>query len=82
MNECDQLLTDPRLRRLICLVSQFPMSQEGRARLLRQAAYVLEPSGKRCCEFCGEPFTPKRNTARFCSAKCRKRANRANRRRS
>ena len=43
----------------------------------QERARVREPKKPIKCAECGERFTPKRSTARFCSARCRVAAHRA-----
>jgi hypothetical protein len=45
---------------------------------MRQRRRSDEPWPKRRCDHCRKWFEPQRSTARFCSAKCRVYANRAN----
>jgi hypothetical protein len=45
------------------------------AELERQAG-IVDPEAPPVCAECGEPFTRRRSTGRYCSAKCRQRASR------
>ena len=45
-----------------------------KARSARRKEWRAEIRGRELCEWCNEFFTPKRNTAKFCSASCRSKA--------
>lgn len=50
----------------------------GRKREVAKLLSAMPKPRAESCEQCGEPINPARSTMRFCSAKCRMRAHRAN----
>ena len=45
-----------------------------KARSVRRKEWRAQIRGRELCEWCNEFFTPKRSTAKFCSASCRSKA--------
>ena len=70
----DQLLTEPRVQRIVSLFGQFGLRPGDCARLLRQIAAWYESSSLRLCEECGAPLEKKRRQARYCSPACKQKA--------